>query len=244
MPQEANNHLVEGTQMSIVQRIGEVRRRIDLAVEKRPVTIESGPVTLVAVTKNQPVDRIREALAAGITAIGENRIQEAVTKLALKDLGVEWHLIGHLQTNKVKLAVQHFDLIHSIDSERLLEAVQGAAERTGKVQEILLQVNVADEESKFGLEPEAVLAIADLAAAMPNIRLRGLMTVAPYFADAEQTRPIFKEMYSLFQALRHHWPQDIAWLSMGMTEDFPVAIEEGANLVRVGTGIFGARNYN
>ncbi len=202
-------------------------------------------VTLIAVTKNHPVDRMIEAAADGITDVGENRVQEALEKLkAFPDNHLIWHLIGHLQTNKAKQAVAHFDLIHSIDSEHLLKAVDKEAGKIGKIQDILLQVNVAREESKFGMEVEDFPSICQLARQLEHVRVCGLMCMAPNFENVEATRPIFRIAHALYEDMKPAFPDgQVRYLSMGMTHDFEIAIEEGANMVRVGTAIFGPRNY-
>jgi len=203
------------------------------------------PITLVAVTKNHPVEYMKEAAADGVTDVGENRVQEALEKLKeFPDNHLTWHLIGHLQTNKAKHAVEHFDLIHSIDSEHLLRAVDKEAGKIGKVQNILLQVNVAREESKFGMEVEDFPGICEIAKTLPNVRVEGFMCMAPNFDNVEDVRPIFRIAHALYEDMKTKFPEgQIKYLSMGMTHDFEIAIEEGANVVRVGTAIFGARNY-
>ena len=201
-------------------------------------------VTIVAVTKTQPVERIREAVNAGLTVLGENRVQEAAEKVpALAGMPVEWHLIGHLQTNKVKQAVALFSLIQSVDSLKLAAEIDRQARLAGKIQDVLLQINVAGEESKFGIDPADAVSLTSAMEALPNIRLCGLMTIAPFFAEAEQTRPIFRQTKQLYDQLKQSVakPEQFCRLSMGMTHDYAVAIEEGANMIRVGSGIFGER---
>lgn len=227
--------------MSISQAVIQVQEQIAVAEARRSEERYTGEVKLIAVTKNQSLERIREAIEAGVVAIGENRLQEALGKLEIKREKVEWHLIGHLQTNKAKLAVDWFDLIHSLDSVRLADALQKAAQKAGKVQEVLIQVNVSGEESKYGIAPHQLSNMATYVQELPNLRLRGLMTVAPYYENPEMTRPIFRTMYELFSTLRNSGFSDVEFLSMGMSEDFCIAIEEGANLVRIGSAIFGAR---
>lgn len=200
-------------------------------------------VTLIAVTKTVPGERVKEALTAGVRDIGESRIQEAQEKflqLAGSLDAVRKHLIGHLQTNKAKKAVELFDLIHSVDSVRLAEELDRQASRAGKVQECLLEVNVSGEESKFGAPPEEVPGLVVRIRGMKNLRLRGMMTMAPFAADPEAARPYFKRAKTIFDAMRAADPE-MAYLSMGMSGDFEVAVEEGATLVRVGTAIFGDR---
>lgn len=226
----------------IKENIAAVQKRIADAASRVGRT---DAITLVAVTKNYPVEYMKEAAAAGITDVGENRVQEALQKLeAFPENQLKWHLIGHLQTNKAKHAVEHFDLIHSVDSEHLLKAVNKEAAKIGKVQDILLQVNVAREESKFGMEVEEFPAMCELAKSLANVRVQGLMCIAPNFEHVEDVRPIFRIAHALYEDMKPKFPVgQIQYLSMGMTHDFEIAIEEGANIVRVGTAIFGARNY-
>ena len=205
--------------------------------------LQSSAIKLVAVTKNHPVEAMREAIDCGVTDIGENRIQEAVEKFATLDRNVVKHLIGHLQTNKVRQAVKHFDLIHSIDSPHLAQAVNRAAESIDKIQAVLIQINLAREVQKSGVAPEELESLIETVQKCGNLKLRGFMMIAPNYEDAEQCRPLFKQMYQLFQRQREVLPT-IEILSMGMTHDYRIAIEEGANLVRIGTAIFGERDYH
>lgn len=199
-------------------------------------------VTLVAVTKNHGVEQMREAIDGGVSNIGENRVQEALEKFKTLDRNVVRHLIGHLQTNKVKPAVEHFDLIHSVDSQRLANALNRAANSIGKVQDVLIQVNLAREETKSGVEPEALEELISTVEGSDHLKYRGLMMIAPNFDDVEQCRPLFREMYRLFLRQREIHPT-VEYLSMGMTHDYKIAVEEGANLIRIGTAIFGERDY-
>lgn len=221
-----------------------VQAKIAAALAKRQeAKITGAAVTLVAVTKNHPDDVVTESLECGIQNIGENRVQEAKHKQeALGKQGV-WHLIGHLQTNKARQAVALFDLIESIDSERLLEAVDKEAARIDKVQDILLQLNIAHEEQKSGFDKEEYLAILPKLAEYPHVRVRGLMVIAQACEDVEETRPVFAAGYRAYCRLKEQLPE-IDILSMGMSHDFTVAIEEGANNVRVGTALFGQRDYS
>lgn len=232
--------------MSIKQNFNQVIQNINTAMHNRNPRINiPANVKLVAVTKNHSVAAIREAIAAGAAAIGENRVQEALNKHQELDCAVEWHLIGHLQTNKVRNAVPIFDLIHSVDSEPLAVEINRIAGKIGKRQDILIQVNVADEETKFGISPQAIISLGKFISNLEHVRLCGLMTIAPFYEEPESARPVFKELYQLFMELEScNLPDtNLQWLSMGMTNDYIIAIEEGANLVRVGTGIFGARQY-
>ena len=228
----------------IVENLKTVQNNIKESIQKRH-NIISQDVLLVAVTKNHDVEAMREAIDAGAAVIGENRVQEASQKYAVLDRNVTWHLIGHLQTNKVKHAVKIFDMIESVDSIKLAEAINKEAAKLGKVQKILVQVNLVKEASKTGVYlgdlPELLTAIDG----MDNLKLMGLMFIAPIAENPEDVRPMFNQMYNLFikvqkMPLAH---ADIKYLSMGMTHDYQIAIEEGANIVRVGTAIFGPRQY-
>lgn len=200
-------------------------------------------VTLVAVTKNHPPEIITDIEALGIANVGENRVQEAKHKQEALGKHGYWHLIGHLQTNKARQAVAIFDLIESVDSEHLLAAIDKEAARIGKVQDILLQLNIAHEEQKSGLDKEDYLALVPKIDEYKNIRLRGLMVIAQKCDDVEETRPVFAAGYRAFARLKAQRPE-IDLLSMGMSSDYRIAIEEGANIVRVGTALFGQRDYS
>lgn len=199
-------------------------------------------IILVAVTKNHGVEKMREVIDAGAKHIGENRVQEAAEKFQTLSRTVTRHLIGHLQTNKAKAAVKLFDVIQSVDSQHLAAALDKAAAQLDKVQDILIQVNLAREPQKSGVLPEDLNALINFVEGSKNLRLRGLMMIAPNFPDVEECRPLFRQMRELFDELktsRRHFD----FLSMGMTHDYKVAVEEGANLVRIGTAIFGERSY-
>ena len=229
----------------IAEHIREVHARIAAARERRTRVCKDAPVELIAVTKNHPVAAMQEAIDAGIMNIGENRVQEALDKAETLDREVKWHLIGHLQTNKVKHAVRQFDLIHSVDSLRLAREIDKAAVKFGKVQNILIQINLAHEESKSGIDRAELDDILTGIDELRAIRLQGFMCIAPNYEDVEECRPLFRTMYDIFQQVktRELRTADIRYLSMGMTHDYEIAVEEGANLVRVGTAIFGARQY-
>ena len=220
--------------MSIAENLRKVTAEIDLH------KIES--VTLIAVTKNHTVELMQEAVDCGVKNIGENRVQEFAEKFQTLNREVTKHLIGHLQTNKVKQAVKLFDLIQSVDSEHLAESINKAAEFAGKVQEILIQVNLAKEISKSGVYAENLQSLIEKVDALKNIKLRGLMMIAPNFDDVENCRPLFRQMKKIFDEIKLR-RKDFDILSMGMSHDFKIAVEEGANFVRIGTAIFGERNY-
>lgn len=228
----------------IKENIASVRNIIEESKKKRTEGADE-PVFLIAVTKNHDTEAMKEAIEAGITTVGENRIQEAKQKYVILKDKVRWHLIGHLQTNKVNQAVKMFDLIHSIDSEHLLCAVDKAAAKIGKVQDILLQINLAREDSKFGIFKEELPGVLQKTTELANIRLCGLMCIAPNYENVEECRPLFREMKVIFQKVKDYGLSgaNIQYLSMGMTHDYHIAVEEGANMVRVGTAIFGARQY-
>ena len=222
------------------ERLRHVQARIDRAAER--AGRDASSITLIAVTKTHPVAAVREAFDAGLAHFGENRVQEGAAKAAAFTAGMAaseppgllptWHLIGHLQTNKVRAALSTFAILHSVDSERLLRAVSAAASQPIRV---MLEVNVAAEPQKYGVAPEGLAALITAARDLPNIDLRGLMTVAPHAIDIEATRPVFRHLAAL--ANEH----GLRELSMGMTNDFEVAIEEGATHIRVGRALFGER---
>jgi len=220
--------------MSEIQaNLERVRERIARAAER--AGRKPDEVLLIGVSKTVEVARIREAVAAGLPALGENRVQEARGKVAELGRPVPWHLIGHLQTNKVKLALELFDVIHSLDRLELVRELDKRARARGRAVEALVEVNLAAEPSKGGVAPEGVAALLDAARALDHVRVRGLMAIPPAVPDPERTRQWFRRLRQL--GVRH----GLAELSMGMSSDFEVAVEEGATMVRVGTAIFGAR---
>lgn len=227
--------------VSVVENLQFVKNEIEIARSKRFVA-KNEPVTLVAVTKNHGVEMMQQAIDAGAENIGENRIQEAAEKFKSLNREVTRHLIGHLQTNKAKQAVRLFDLIHSVDSENLAVTIDKAAFSIGKIQDVLIQVNLAKEETKSGVYEENLQALIANIDNCKNIRLRGFMLIAPNYSDVENCRPLFRRMYEIFSTVQKT-RQNFDFLSMGMTHDYKIAIEEGANLVRIGTAIFGERNY-
>ena len=197
-------------------------------------------IELVAVSKTQPVEAIQEAMRAGVNCFGENKVQEARGKIESLGRGV-WHLIGHLQSNKAKEAVRLFDSIDSVDRAELAEEINARADALGKTQDVLLQVNIAGESTKFGCAPDAARGLAEAINALPRLTLRGLMTIAPYSPDAEKSRPHFAGLRILRDQIEAETGLKLPVLSMGMSGDFAVAIEEGSTAVRVGTALFGER---
>lgn len=226
---------------SVVENLRKVSEEIELAKSKRTAAIDE-PVILIAVTKNHTVEVMQEAINGGAKNIGENRVQEAAEKFLTLNREVTKHLIGHLQTNKAKQAVKLFDLIQSVDSEHLAAAIDKAAESIGKIQDILIQVNLAKEDTKSGVYEENLQDLISKIDGMKNIRLRGLMMIAPNYSDVEECRPLFRKMRNIYDKIRAE-RKNFDFLSMGMTHDYKIAVAEGANVVRVGTAIFGARNY-
>ena len=223
---------------TIADNIAEIRNNIALARQKSPHPEQD--VTLVAVTKMHSAEEIQEVLAAGQTLLGENRVQELLDKYDAVGDTATWHIIGHLQSNKVKYITEKVAMIHSLESESLANELSSRMQALGKTMDCLVQVNIADEESKFGLERDEVLPFIKRVSQLPGIHIKGLMHIAPYFEDPEDVRPIFREMYRLFEDLKAlELPGvDMEILSMGMSHDYQVAIEEGANMIRVGSNIF------
>lgn len=220
-----------------------IRKKVRDAAEKSGRSLED--ITLIAVTKTQSIEKIRHALQAGMLDLGENKVQELCDKYSLVDTECRWHLIGHLQTNKVKFIIDKVHMIHSLDRLDLANEIQKRAAKAGRTMDVLVQVNVAGEESKFGISPEEAGGFVKQLAVYPNLRVRGLMTVAPHVQNPEDVRPVFRQLKKIFIDIRQENIDNINmdYLSMGMSNDYEVAIEEGANMVRIGTAIFGARNY-
>ena len=223
------------------QNLREVESNIKSACERGGRARES--VTLIAVSKTQPVSAIEEAYALGIRDFGENKVKEMLGKEPQLPADIRWHLIGHLQTNKVKSVLSNTILIHSLDSLKLLDAVDFEAMKQKITVEGLLEVNVAEEESKFGFHPSELWELLNRLRQYKNMRIRGLMTVAPFTTNAENNREIFRKLKEISIDTKWNTLDNISMdiLSMGMTGDYSVAIEEGATMVRVGTGLFGAR---
>lgn len=227
----------------IRENILRIREQIVSACSK--INRDPAEITIVAVTKNRSPAQIKEAIGAGIYDIGENRVQEAAVKFkdlqpAISDSQLRWHMVGHLQTNKVKETVKMFVCIQSVDSLRLAEEINKQAAKMGKVQNIMLEVKTSPEATKFGLKPQEVLATTQGLTRFKNLKILGLMTIAPWFDDAEQARPYFRQLRQLRDEINSSSAigYRMADLSMGMTDDFTVAIEEGSTMVRLGRAIF------
>ena len=223
----------------IAENLERVRGRIAAACARAGRAAEE--VRLLAVSKTQGPEAVRAAVAAGQRGFGENRVQEAAAKIPECPGHLEWHLIGHLQGNKVAAAARLFDWVHSVDSAKVLVALDREAGEAGRRLEVLAQVNVSGERSKSGLSPEAAGEVLALGGGLSHVRVRGLMTIPPLSEDPERARPYFRRLRELRDGWAAELGMELGELSMGMTHDLEVAIEEGATFVRVGTGIFGAR---
>jgi pyridoxal phosphate enzyme (YggS family) len=221
---------------TFTDRLESVERRITAACEKagRP----RDGVRLLAVSKTKPPEAIREAVESGLHLFGENRVQEAQSKIPMCPSGLEWHLIGHLQTNKAKIAARYFQMVHSVDSLKLLQALDDHA---GTTLPVLLQVNISAESAKFGMKPDEVAGVIDAANQMQKVEVHGLMTIPPFSPDPEKTRVHFSALRQLRDRLQKETGTPLPELSMGMSHDLEVAIEEGSTWVRIGTDLFGAR---
>jgi len=218
------------------ERLEKVEQRISAACEK--TGRERDSITLLAVSKTKPPEAVREAAACGLRLFGENRIQEAQAKIPMCPAGLEWHLIGHLQTNKAKVAARYFQMIHSVDSLKLLQALENHASVTLPV---LLQVNISGEAAKFGMKPDEVAGVIEAANQMSKCEVHGLMTIPPFSPDPEKTRVHFSNLRKLRDQLQSETGTPLPELSMGMSHDLEVAIEEGSTWVRIGTDLFGTR---
>ena len=227
----------------VTENLKQVEEKIQKACERAGRKRED--VTLIAVSKIKPVEMMREAMEAGIVTFGENKVQEMLSKQEILTEPLQWHLIGHLQRNKVRSIVGKTARIHSVDSLRLARQIQSEFEKQGKTADILVEVNVAGEESKFGFAPEETEQVLREMALLPNIHVRGLMTIAPFVENPEENRVHFRNLNKLLVDINSKNIDNINMdeLSMGMTGDYETAIEEGATWVRVGTGIFGSRIY-
>ena len=228
-------------QRTIKSNIDDVRRRIEDAA--RRCGRDPSEITLIAVSKLHSAEEVDAAAECGITDFAENKVQELCSKMPLVKADARWHLIGHLQTNKVKNVIDRVCMIHSVDSRHLAEEINKRAAQAGKVMDILLQVNAAGEESKFGLALQDAKMLAKDVLQLENVNIRGLMEIAPYAEDPEEVRIWFRQVRQLFEELKADGLPWLDTLSMGMSHDFETAIEEGATCIRVGTAIFGERDY-
>jgi pyridoxal phosphate enzyme (YggS family) len=228
----------------ITENLNQVRKNIQEACEVSGR--DPKEVTLIAVSKTKPVPMLLEAYDAGARVFGENKVQEIVDKYPQLPEDIQWHMIGHLQRNKVKYIVDKVSMIHSVDSLRLAQTIEQEAAKHDVCVPILLEVNVAQEETKFGLKMEEVLPLVESVAEFPHIKIQGLMTIAPYVQNPEENRPVFRQLKKLSVdiAAKNINNVTMSVLSMGMTGDYQVAVQEGATMVRVGTGIFGERDYS
>lgn len=228
--------------MSVAQRLADLRRRIDAAA--RRAGRDGDDITLVGAAKRQLLERLEEAAASGLRAFGENRVQEARDHAQVLPAGLEWHLIGPLQSNKARLAVELFDVVHSVDRPKIARVLEREAAARDRVLPALLEVNLGGEESKHGFAVDGLAEAAAPLADYQHLRVMGLMAIPPFEDDPERSRPWFRRLRELRDALfaRDEWTERPGWLSMGMSHDFEVAIEEGATHVRVGTALFGARD--
>jgi len=230
--------------MSIKENLTEVQNNINTACERAGRSVEE--VTLIAVSKTKPVSMLQEAYDAGARDFGENKVQELIDKIPQLPDDIRWHMIGHLQRNKVKYIVDKVWLIHSVDSVRLAEEISVQALKKQVEVNILVEVNVAQEESKFGTSTEEAIQLVEEISKLPGIHIQGLMTIAPFVEDSELNREYFRKLKQLSVDITRKNIDNVSMniLSMGMTGDYVVAVEEGASCVRVGTGIFGERDYN
>lgn len=221
----------------------QIEKRIQEACERSGRS--RSDVTLIAVSKTKPVEILQEAYDLGSRVFGENKVQEIVDKYDKLPEDIRWHMIGHLQRNKVKYIIDKVELIHSVDSVRLAETINNEAEKRGITANILIEVNVAGEESKFGLSPDEAEGFVCEISSFSAIRVQGLMTIAPYVDNPEENRPYFERLRKLSVDIAEKKVDNVTMsiLSMGMTNDYEIAIEEGATMIRVGTGLFGVRDY-
>lgn len=228
----------------VKENLEEVERRINEACAR--VNRARSEVTLIAVSKTKPVSMVEEAMDCNIIEFGENKVQELTNKYEQLPKSLHWHLIGHLQRNKVKYIVDKVCLIHSVDSYKLAETISTEAGKKETNVKILIEVNVSEEESKFGVSVSEAVELAEQISKLPNICIEGLMTIAPFVENPEENRQYFKKLKQLAVDIEEKNIDNVnmSVLSMGMTGDYEVAIEEGATMIRVGTGIFGERNYN
>lgn len=231
--------------MDIKENLEKIYETIRKSAEK--VGRNPNEIILLGASKTQPVEKIIEAYNAGLKYFGENKVQEGmkkIDKLKPKYSDIHWHFIGGLQTNKAKYVVKYFELIHSVDRKSLVDEIDKRAKKIDKVQECLIEVNIGDEETKYGVNPEDLEELYEYCLSKENIKILGLMCIPPYSEDKEQSRRYFIKLRELKEKLENKYKVKLPHLSMGMSDDFDIAIEEGATIVRVGTAIFGERIYS
>lgn len=228
--------------MEVCQRLENILERIQRACERAGRNPKE--VKLLGASKTVPPEKIREFYNCGLRVFGESRVQEFLKKYeALQDLEIEWHFIGYLQTNKVKYLINKVVLIHSLDRKALADEIQKRAQRAGITQDVLIEVNLGGEETKAGIEPENLKELFEYTLSLPNLRVLGLMCIPPYLENPQEVRPYFRKLRELKEGLEKEFSLKLPHLSMGMSHDFEVAIEEGATIVRIGTALFGERRY-
>jgi pyridoxal phosphate enzyme (YggS family) len=235
-----NSYTRYGPGMDLEANLTAVQRRIEAACAR--ARREPSTVTLVAVTKSQPPEVVSAAAALGLSLFGENKVQEAKAKIPACPSRLRWHMVGHLQSNKCRDAVELFEMVQSVDSLHLAEELNRRADQAAKTLPVLLEVNAVGEASKFGYRPDQLCSDLSRINALPRLEIHGLMTVPPWVPDPEKARPVFRQMRELKQRCEQLLGAPLPHLSMGMTGDFEVAIEEGATMVRIGTAIFGSRS--
>jgi pyridoxal phosphate enzyme (YggS family) len=227
----------------INKNIDTIKKKVEAAANKSGRKFSD--ITILAVTKTVSTEKMKVAIEAGFENLAENKVQEILWKYDELGDKYNWHLIGHLQTNKVKSIVDKVMMIHSVDSQRLAKEINDRAQKINRVIDILIEVNIADESSKFGVKPQELATLLEEIGLYSYVKVEGLMTIAPNVENPEENRKYFKEMYKLFIDISDKKIDniDMKYLSMGMTKDYEVAVEEGANIIRIGTGIFGERYY-
>ncbi len=237
------NDIKEGIDITVKDNLLIIEQNIHKALQKSGRTNDN--VDIIAVTKTVGIEQINEAIDAGLNKIGENRVQELVKKYDIIGEKVEYHMIGHLQTNKVKYIIDKVSLIHSLDRLSLAKELNKRAKKSGLTVDALIQVNVAEEKSKYGLKVNQVIPFIEDISKYENIKIKGLMTIAPFVENPEEVRWVFRDLRRLSDIIKdkNYNNVEMEILSMGMTNDYEIAIEEGSNMIRIGTGLFGKRNY-
>lgn len=229
--------------INLQENLMNIKKKISESAEKAGV--DPNDINIIAVSKTKSPELIQKAVDCGVTLLGENKVQEAESKIDKVKGDVKWHMIGHLQRNKAKLAVELFSMIQSVDSLRLAKEINKRAEEINKVMDVLIQINIGNEPSKYGFDYDETVEAVEQISKLPFVKIKGLMTIAPFEENPEDVRIYFKKMNEMFKKIKQMEIEnvDMDFLSMGMTHDYCVAIEEGSNMVRIGTGIFGEREY-